>query len=92
MRWLNEPSQSAENCCGLKPERCPRQGQGTTAGGRCSPALLGSVEGGEDLSRVLVLLVEALSLIGFHTHHDAPFGLSYALPRANTSLDGAPTG
>ena len=79
MRWLNELSQPTQDCCYLKPQPCPPRGRGTTALRRRGPAFLGSVKNGEDLSRVLVLLVEALSLIGLHTHHDAPFGLSYAL-------------
>lgn len=35
-------------------------------------AFLGSVEAGEDLLRVLVLLIEALRLIRLHTVNDAP--------------------
>jgi hypothetical protein len=63
MRWLNELSQPTQDCCDLKPQPCPPRGRGTTARGRRGPAFFGSVKSGEDLSRVFVLLVEALSLI-----------------------------
>lgn len=86
MRWLNVLSQPTQDCCYLKPQLYPPRGRETMALRRRGPAFLGSVKSGEDLYRVLVLLVEALSLIGLHTHHDAFFGLSYGLPRANTSL------
>src|ERR1700722_3155499 len=91
-RWLDGLRQPPQDRGDLKPQPCRPRRRSAPITWWGSAALLSSLKGDEDLSGILVFLVEAVGLFGLHTHHDAPFGPSYALPRAKTLSGGAPTG